>query len=116
MPALGESVLSPVTSKVGLRNDRLTEGLVGSCKPSAPTIRVNKKPSPTLGEDSLEGADLISSLFYIKSEREPYTVSLMVSETAPIDISFIRKVSRSLRENPILIFAVLSFSFLLKFP
>lgn len=48
------------TNNIGLVNDRLIDGLTGSCIPSALTIRMSKKPSPSLGKYSLHGADLVS--------------------------------------------------------
>lgn len=51
-----------ITSKVGLVNDRLTDGWIASRIPSALTLGISKKPSQSLGKYSLDGADLVSSM------------------------------------------------------
>lgn len=51
-----------ITSKVGLVNDRLMDGLIASHIPSALTLRISKKPSLSLGKSSLDGADLVPSM------------------------------------------------------
>lgn len=99
--AVGKFALICVPSKDSLVNDGSIDGLIG-VRPSVPTTRLSKKPSLTLGEYSLEGAGLTSFVYFIwNPKEEAYTIGLMMSETAPIDVSLIRKISRSaLSEKP----------------